>query len=45
MPKATGAIGVKLRIGRVRLYGGKTTADDFAKFALEAQVGLNVKFQ
>ena len=24
MPKSTGAIGVKLRIGRVRLYGGKT---------------------
>ena len=27
MPKSTGAIGVKLRIGRVRSYGGKISGD------------------
>ena len=26
MPKSTGAIGAKLRIGRVRLYGGEIKA-------------------
>ncbi len=30
MPKSAGAIGVKLRIDRVQLYGGKTTAEFYA---------------